>query len=153
MPTASPHWDSLRALRAEHVALLDEIEDRFHDFSDLDNRFHRLINSAAPNRFIEDFYDVISLVFHYHYQWNKQDERLRNEVAIREHLRYIDALISRKVPAVATACRAHLTSARETLLRSTVAQGAERSGSVSKLPHAAARTARLRGARFPLAKR
>ena len=29
---------------------------------------HRLINDASRNRFIEDFYDVISLIFHYHYQ-------------------------------------------------------------------------------------
>ena len=81
-----------RALREEHLALLAEIEERYHDFSDLDSRFHRLINSAAPNRFIDGFYDIITLIFHYHYQWNKQDERQRNEVAIREHLTYIEAL-------------------------------------------------------------
>jgi DNA-binding GntR family transcriptional regulator len=55
MPEDSPLWQRLEALRDEHVALLREIEHRYHDFSDLDSRFHRLINSAAPNRFIEDF--------------------------------------------------------------------------------------------------
>ena len=94
------------------MALLAEIEQRFHDFSDLDSRFHRLINAAAPNRFIDGFYDIITLIFHYHYQWNKQDERQRNEVAIREHLAYIDALHSRDAASVERACRAHLTSAR-----------------------------------------
>ena len=54
-----------------------------------------MINSAAPNRFIDGFYDIITLIFHYHYQWNKRDERQRNEVAIREHLTYIDALLGR----------------------------------------------------------
>jgi DNA-binding GntR family transcriptional regulator len=55
-------------------------------------------------------------------QWNKQDERQRNEVAIREHLTYIDALYSRNSSFVELACRAHLTSAKETLMRSTSGQ-------------------------------
>jgi DNA-binding GntR family transcriptional regulator len=119
MPSGSPLWRQLEALRQEHLLLLDEIERRFHDFSDLDNRFHRLINVAMPNRFVEGFYEIISMIFHYHYQWNKHDERQRNEVAIREHLAYIDALTSRDVARVEAACRTHLGSAKETLLRST----------------------------------
>jgi DNA-binding GntR family transcriptional regulator len=115
----SLHWQQIETLRMEHVALLAEIERRYHDFSDLDSRFHRLINSVVPNRFIEDFYDIISLIFHYHYQWNKHDERQRNEVAVREHLTYIDALHSRNVAMIELACRAHLASAKETLIRST----------------------------------
>ncbi len=115
----SPLWQQIEAMRAEHCVLLREVEDRYHDFSDLDSRFHRLINSAAPNRFIDDFYDVITMIFHYHYQWNKRDERQRNEVAIREHLTYIEALFSHNVSIVELACRAHLASAKETLLRST----------------------------------
>ena len=55
------------------------------------------------------------MIFHYHYQWRKRDERKRNEVAIGEHLAYIDALLSRDA-AVDAACRAHLASAKETLL-------------------------------------
>jgi DNA-binding GntR family transcriptional regulator len=122
LPDSSQHWRQLDMLRREHVALLEEIETRYHDFSDLDSRFHRLISSAAPNRFIDSFYDIITVIFHYHYQWNKLDERQRNEVAIREHLTYIDALVGRNVAMVELACRAHLASARETLLRSTSAQ-------------------------------
>lgn len=119
LPDGSPHWQQIKALREEHRSLLNGIERRFHDFSDLDSRFHRLINSAAPNRFIEDFYDIITLIFHYHYQWNKQDERKRNEAAIHEHLTYIEALLSRNVSMVDLACRAHLSSAKQTLLSST----------------------------------
>ena len=122
LPPASPYWSQLEELRLEHVRLLDEIDERYHDFSDLDSRFHRLISSAAPNRFIDSFYDIITVIFHYHYQWNKHDERQRNEVAIKEHLTYIDALVSRNVAIVELACRAHLASARETLLRSTSGQ-------------------------------
>jgi DNA-binding GntR family transcriptional regulator len=127
LPMDSALWDDLRRLREEHVSLLGEVDRRFHDFSGLDSRFHQLINAANPNRFIDSFYDTITLIFHYHYQWSKQGERQRNEVAIREHLDYIDALLSREPSAVEAACRAHLTSAKETLLRSTSAQHAEAS--------------------------
>jgi DNA-binding GntR family transcriptional regulator len=119
LPPKSPLWSQIKALREEHLLLLEEIGSRFHDFSDLDSRFHRLINSASPNRFIDGFYDIITLIFHYHYQWNKQDERQRNEVAILEHLTYMEALLSRNSSMVEFSCRAHLASARETLMRST----------------------------------
>ena len=122
LPESSLLWQKMEALRNDHQALLCDIEQRFHDFSDLDSRFHGLINAAAPNRFIDSFYELITLIFHYHYQWNKQDERQRNEVAIREHLTYIDALYSRNSSLVELACRAHLTSAKETLMRSTSGQ-------------------------------
>lgn len=121
LPLASPHWSQLESFRREHLQLLREIDVRYHDFSDLDSRFHRFIGSAAPNRFIDSFYDIITAIFHYHYQWNKHDERQRNEMAIREHLTYIDALFSRNVALAELACRAHLVSARDTLLRSTSA--------------------------------
>jgi len=119
LPDTSVLWRQVEAMRREHEELLRDIHHRFHDFSELDNRFHKLINSAQPNRFVDRFYDLITLIFHYHYQWNKQDERERNEVAIGEHLTYIDALLSRNKAMVDLACKAHLTSARETLIRST----------------------------------
>jgi DNA-binding GntR family transcriptional regulator len=50
----------LASLRDEHVGLLTEIDERYRDFSDLDSRFHRLINAAAPNRFIDGFYEIWS---------------------------------------------------------------------------------------------
>jgi DNA-binding GntR family transcriptional regulator len=119
LPRTSPLWRQVQVLRDEHLTLLADIDDRFQDFSDLDSRFHRLVIAAAPNRFIESFYEIITLVFHYHYQWNKRDERQRNEVAIREHVSYIDALLGHNEAIIERACRAHLASARETLLRAT----------------------------------
>ena len=119
LPETSPLWTRAAALRQRACALLDDIDARFHDFSDLDSRFHRLINAAAPNRFIDDFYDIITLIFHYHYQWNKRDERQRNEIAIREHLTTSRGLFSRNTANIELACRMHLASARDTLIRST----------------------------------
>ncbi|EJC82769.1 transcriptional regulator [Rhizobium leguminosarum bv. trifolii WSM2297] len=118
LPDNSPVWKQIQSMRAAHLDLLADIDNRFQDFSELDSRFHRLITAVAPNRFIESFQDVITMVFHYHYQWNKRDERGRNEVAIKEHLALIDALESRNIALIDRACRLHLTSARETLLHS-----------------------------------
>lgn len=121
LPETSPSWRELLAIREAHMDLLADIDRRYHDFSELDSQFHRLVSSASPNRFIDSFYDIITLVFHYHYQWKKHDERQRNEVAIREHLAYIDALLRRDTRAIGAACRVHLRSARVTLIRSTEA--------------------------------
>jgi DNA-binding GntR family transcriptional regulator len=76
------------------------------------------VHSASHNRFIVDFYDVIAMIFHYHYQWNKTNEINRNAVAAGEHLDYIAALKSGDLGKVDKACRRHLKSARETLLQS-----------------------------------
>jgi len=119
LPDTSPLWQRIKALREEHVRLLGEIDHRYYDFPDLDSRFHRLINSAAPNRFIDGFYDIITMIFHYHYQWSPDGERERNKVAIQEHLTYIDALLDRNLSIIELACRAHLASAKETLIGST----------------------------------
>jgi DNA-binding GntR family transcriptional regulator len=118
LPEQSPLWGKLAELRARHVALLNDIEASFHDFSEIDSDFHRLIISVVPNRFIDGFYDIITMIFHYHYQWNKDDERLRNEAALHEHLAYIDALLAGDPDRIEAACAAHLTSARRTLMRS-----------------------------------
>jgi DNA-binding GntR family transcriptional regulator len=113
-----PSWAELARIRTDHLALLREAQTRFTDFSALDERFHRCINDASRNRFIVGFYDVISMIFHYHYQWNKRDERQRNIVAIQEHLTYIDALQRRDASAVTRSCNAHMATARLTLLTS-----------------------------------
>ena len=122
LPESSPLWQQIETLREEHLLLLKDIERRYQDFSDLDSRFHQLINWAAHNRFIDGFYDIFTLIFHYHYQWNKRDERQRNGVAIREHIAYIEALLGRNPAAVRRACKAHLASAKTTLIRSTSQQ-------------------------------
>ncbi|MBX3540428.1 MAG: GntR family transcriptional regulator [Chelatococcus sp.] len=108
----------LEELEKEHRDLLQRIETDFHQFSGLDETFHRAINDASNNRFITEFYEVISLIFHYHLQWAKHDERERNEVALHEHLAIISALKADDGEGLDKAVRTHMRSARETLLRS-----------------------------------
>jgi DNA-binding GntR family transcriptional regulator len=121
LPQESPLWLRLETLKRQHIELLDNIDLRYHDFSSLDNRFHRLVNESSPNRFINDFSDIITLIFHYHYQWNKADEKERNKAAILEHLNYIEALQGQDHRRISSACRKHLRSARQTLIRSLAA--------------------------------
>ncbi|MDR7126118.1 GntR family transcriptional regulator [Pseudotabrizicola sp. 4114] len=118
LPEDHPAWAALAAIRDEHLDLLDRIERDFHDFSRLDGRFHALINSVVSNRFVAEFQKVISLIFHYHYQWDKTMERYRNEAAIREHLTIIAALQVRDASAAKARLRAHLATSKETLLSS-----------------------------------
>jgi DNA-binding GntR family transcriptional regulator len=118
LPKSDPIWLELDRIEADHHALRKVVDTEFKQFSALDERFHRLIHTASLNRFITDFYDVIAVVFHHHYQWNKAGERERNAVAIEEHLRYIGALRSGDAATVEAACRTHLASARKTMLES-----------------------------------
>jgi DNA-binding GntR family transcriptional regulator len=118
LPANDPAWGALERIKQEHLVLLAEAESRFADFSELDERFHRLINDASRNRFIVSFYDLISMIFHYHYQWNKRDEKPRNVAAMREHLSYIEGLQSRDRARATESCRAHMTTARATLMSS-----------------------------------
>lgn len=120
---SSQAWEALARIEAEHLALQQDIGTRYTEFTGLDERFHRLVHSAARNRFIDDFYDVIAMVFHHHYLWNKARERERNAVAVAEHLDYIAALRSRLPERVEAACRRHLASARKTLLESVPKSG------------------------------
>lgn len=118
LPKEHALWAQLETIEHEHEILLTDIDDRFRDFSALDERFHLLVHQASNNRFIADFYDVIAMVFHYHYQWNRVTQKARNRRAIEEHLDYIRALKDGDRNALETACRTHLTSARHTLLQS-----------------------------------
>jgi DNA-binding GntR family transcriptional regulator len=111
-----PIWARLDVLEQAHLALLERIDRDYHDFSVLDETFHEAINSVVTNRFVKEFQKVISLVFHYHFQWNKSDERTRNADAIQEHLAYIDALRSRDVGRAQAAALRHLATSKQTLL-------------------------------------
>ena len=118
LPDDHPAWADLEKIKAEHLDLLANIDSRSLEFSALDERFHLLVHRASHNRFVNDFYDVIAIVFHYHYQWNRTHAKERKRRALEEHLEYIEALQSRDAAAIDAACRKHLSSARETLLQS-----------------------------------
>ncbi|MGY3439629.1 MULTISPECIES: GntR family transcriptional regulator [unclassified Marinovum] len=118
LPETHAIWARLDQLERDHRDLLERIDQDFHDFSQLDEVFHTTLNNVVTNRFVKEFQKIISLVFHYHYQWNKSDERVRNENAISEHLVYIDALRSRDLGRAEAAAKRHLATSKQTLLTS-----------------------------------
>ena len=117
-PGDAPCWKTLALLEAQHHELLSDIENRYKEFPALDERLHRLVHNASGNRYINDFYNVISAIFHYTYQWNRDDEKQRNTIAMTQHLDYIAALRSRDLQAVDETFRRHIDTARDKLMRS-----------------------------------
>lgn len=118
LPASHPIWTELDSLEARHLRLAAEIDDRFHDFSLLDGEFHRALGATVKNRFAAEFSKLISLIFHYHFQWDKTEERIRNAAAIKEHLALIHALKSRNKPAALAAADEHLKTSKLTLIQS-----------------------------------
>lgn len=118
IPKAAPFWGKLMRLRQEHVQLSGEIEARFTDFSELDTRFHRTLNAAAGNRFMDDFQDPIALIFHFHYRWCKKNQVERNGFAVQEHLAIIDAILGRDQDGAIAALQSHLETAHQTFVTS-----------------------------------
>ncbi len=118
LPDDHPVWETLASIREQHVSLLERIDTDYHDFSSLDEAFHNAIHSVVKNRFITDFQKVIALIFNYHYQWDKSQERVRNEAAVMEHLDWIDALLARDEESAQKAALIHMATSKETLIAS-----------------------------------
>jgi len=112
-----PAHAELGRLIARHEQLGAVMPARHQDFPALDRDFHTFLIGCLDNRFAQGFYDIVSLVFHYHYQWDKGTERARNEYAVHEHLDILQALARRDTAAALDAMRVHLASARSTLLQ------------------------------------
>ena len=108
---ADPAFAALDELIARHEQLKSA-----KDFPALDREFHTFLIGLLGNRFAQGFYDIVSLVFHYHYQWDKGAESARNQYAAHEHLDILRALARRDFGAAREAMRVHLDSSRSTLL-------------------------------------
>ena len=118
-----PVWGAISQMRAKHDQLRPLMRSQYNEFPALDRQFHYLIIERLGNRFARGFYDVISFIFHYHYQWDRQDEMQRNLNALNEHLAVLEALDQREVPKASTHLRTHLATARRTLLEAIRAKG------------------------------
>ncbi|MBU2961159.1 GntR family transcriptional regulator [Citreicella sp. C3M06] len=115
---AHPSLPEIREMERLHIALLARDDSAMSEFPALDARFHRIVCEAANNRFFDEFSHRISIIVHYHYQWNKRDEITRNRAAIREHLSVIQAILQGDSNAARGFFDDHLTTARKTLLAS-----------------------------------
>jgi DNA-binding GntR family transcriptional regulator len=113
-----PAFPQLRELLARHEALGKESAESHAEFPALDREFHSFLISLLDNRFAESLNEAVSMVYHYHYQWDKRDELPRNQHAVQEHLAILRPLANGDVPAALAAMRRHLHSSRSTMLSS-----------------------------------
>lgn len=118
IPKEAPFWGKMLRIRQEHIQLRKEIDTRFIEFSELDSRFHRTLNAATGNRFMDGFQDSISLIFHFHYRWSNKNQVERIILAIREHLEIIDAILDRDQVGALQALERHLGTANQTFVAS-----------------------------------
>jgi DNA-binding GntR family transcriptional regulator len=100
---------------ARHRAIESALPERYAEFPPLDRDFHLWLIGHLQNRFARDFFDIVSFLFHYHYQWDKRHETERGRVAIAEHLTILTALRAGKRDFAIKAMSAHLTTSRRSL--------------------------------------
>ncbi len=114
----SPEQLELIKLKEEHLAIVENIDAQYLDFPRLDEKFHRTLLKRLNNRFVGDFFDLVSIIFHYHYRWKKTDELERNLCAAYEHLSVIEALERGELDVAKARFVEHLGQGRRTLMAS-----------------------------------
>ena len=116
-PKEHPVWQELQALLVKHQEVSEDMENRYLEFPDLDRALHLIILQSAKNRFTQQFFDIVSFVCHYHYQWDKTGEFERFSIAINEHIDLLNNLITHNNAGAIMSLERHLQSAESTLLR------------------------------------
>jgi DNA-binding GntR family transcriptional regulator len=119
LPPHDPAFARLADLILRHEQLGSVMPTQHKDFPALDSEFHTFLIGLLNNRFAQALYDTVSLVFHYHYLWDKAEgaEMTRNQYAVHEHLDILRALARRDIAGATEAMRIHLNSSRSTLLQ------------------------------------
>ena len=118
LPDDDPRWLQAKTLLERHRILRDSIGSSFRMCSQLDREFHALLLSAADNIFFNQSLEIISVIFHFHYQWDESDLKQRNIIAIDEHMTILSALICRSDLDATLALCNHLNSAKQSMIRS-----------------------------------
>ena len=116
-PKDNPIWKELEEILAQHQAVSADMENRYLEFPDLDKALHYAIKKSTTNRFTNQFYDIVSFVCHYHYQWDKTGELERFTTAINEHIDILNNLVTHNTAGAIMSMERHLQSAETTLLR------------------------------------
>lgn len=118
MGAGSAEHEHLLQLASDHQRIADHIDTAYLEFPRLDEQFHRVWVDRLGNRFIDDFFGLMAVIFHYHYRWNKKDERERNFNAAQQHLAVIEAVAAGDVRLAQVKFDEHLEDARATLMKS-----------------------------------
>lgn len=120
LPTDDSAFREVEYLLQKHQSMRSDSAETIRSFSPLDREFHQSIISKLNNRFINSLYDVVSFVFHFHYQWRKDSELSRNAKAIDEHIAILEALRDRQFELALANMQTHLATSLRTLLHSAI---------------------------------
>ncbi len=118
LPVDDGRWLQAKELLSRHRQLRDVIGGDYRLFAQLDRDFHRLILSAANNTFFNQSLEIISVIFHFHYQWDETHLKQQNIISIEEHMAILSALICRNDQAAARELHRHLETAKQAMIRS-----------------------------------
>ena len=118
LPENDNRWVLAKDLLFRHRQLRETVVLNYRAFSQLDHELHALILSAADNPFFNQSAEIISVVFHFHYQWDESDLRDRNILAIEEHMAILSAMICRNDLSATNELRRHLNTAKNSMVRS-----------------------------------
>jgi Transcriptional regulators len=112
------NWIKAKELLERHKQLQTNIQHEYRLFSTLDRDFHELILSCNNNPFFMQFFDLISVIFHFHYQWDSSDLKQRNSIAVSEHIAVLTAILQKNEQAATTALCRHLNTAKKSMQES-----------------------------------
>ncbi|MDY4594198.1 MAG: FCD domain-containing protein [[Pasteurella] aerogenes] len=118
LPQTDIRWNKMKMLLQDHRELRENIVEKYTNFSHLDHQLHTLILSAAENPFINDFIELISVIFHFHYQWDNRNLHTRNILAVEEHLAILVKIVSKDDLGAITELKRHLQTAKKSLMDS-----------------------------------
>jgi len=118
LPLDDNRWMQAKELLFQHKQLRDSVIINYRAFSELDRKLHQLLLSAADNRFVEQALDLVTIIFHFHYQWDNKDLRERNILAIEEHMIILNAIINHNESLAMHELRNHLNTAKLSMIRS-----------------------------------
>lgn len=117
LPDHDPRWLQAKTMLERHRLLRDNIGNSFRMFSQLDRDFHSYC-FQLPTISFDQSLEIISVIFHFHYQWDESDLKQRNIIAVDEHMTILSALICRSDLDATLALRNHLNSAKQSMIRS-----------------------------------
>lgn len=121
LPGDDPRWLQARDLLARHRQLRNTIGGNFRLFAGLDREFHALLLSASQNIFFDQSLEIISVIFHFHYQWDERDLQQRNIVSVDQHMMILSAMLAGQRERAAALLHSHLDTAKQAMIQALTA--------------------------------
>ncbi|WP_321273634.1 GntR family transcriptional regulator [uncultured Vibrio sp.] len=118
LPRDDPRWVEAKHLLNEHRDFRKLVMRKAKEFSILDKRFHQLILSVLSNNYIDDLFNAISMVYHFHYQWDDKNIKQRNSIALDEHMTILSKIITGDDVGANLELTRHLMTAKKEIISS-----------------------------------